>query len=404
VIMAEADFSKPQLTDGYPEVLEEIRTNAEAQAALFDDVTPLNTRVGAKRWSTANVRWEKFDGSSWLELAAQYAINVQKLQGLLPGNADGNIPVSNGTLNTNLNCELLNGQTITYFATAQALTDLAMKEQSDIDAVNARIDGVTTDVSGKVSKAGDTMGGNLNMARAGGGTAAYSAALRFETDATAPFLLAVSGTLSFYDSTGNISNFSVTEGGAASVRGPVNTPQIYSNADYNAAQPNSGVFCSLGNIGGAFVDWDKTRPYALQISAADPGASYGAVRWTRWGGRHLCAIDGYEGGSGGGNPVIVFHVAATPNAWSFNEFDINRGKGGYVWGSWNFDPTAKIGPAVCNWNTGVGEWGPMSPGGDWSARLDVPAPYVMCGLYCSYSNGDLTTAGTFVRGVQLRNY
>jgi len=397
VIMAEADFSKPQLTDGYPEVLEEIRTNAEAQAALFDDVTPLNTPVGAKRWSTANVRWEKFDGSSWLELAAQYAINVQKLQGLQPGNADGNIPVSNGALNTNLNCELLNGQTITYFATAQGLTDLALKEQSDIDAVNARIDGVTTDVSGKVSKAGDTMTGALSIQ--GGGAIHFLQA----DGASGPWVSwdPPSAQIGFVNAAGTAWNLAVTDDGTVTAR-----TDLIANRHYTAYGANgsgiTGVYHSGGDIGTGWADWSGGAIAALQIDAASPTSAYWGMRWTRWGARHFAAIGAYD--NNGGSPMIGFALGGQSLAWSFTEADINRGAGGYVWGSWNFDPNSKVNGSVCNWNTGVGEWGPMSPGGDWSARLDVPAPYVMCGLYCSYNNGDLTTAGTFLRGVQLRNY
>ncbi len=45
-------------------------------------------------------------------------VNAQKLQDLSPGNANGNIPVSNGNLNTNLNAEKLGGSLASAFATA----------------------------------------------------------------------------------------------------------------------------------------------------------------------------------------------------------------------------------------------------------------------------------------------
>lgn len=105
-----------------------------------------------------------------------------------------------------------------------------------------------------------------------------------------------------------------------------------------------GAFRSTGNIGGAFIDWNGTnkRIPALQIDAADATSAYMGMRWTRWGGRHLAAIEAYEGGTTTGDPSIVFHVDKQNNAWTFGKFDINRGAGGYVWGSWNFDPASKL--------------------------------------------------------------
>lgn len=43
-------------------------------------------------------------------------VNAAKLQGLTPGNAQGNIPISNNTVNTGLNAEKLSGKTLDYFS------------------------------------------------------------------------------------------------------------------------------------------------------------------------------------------------------------------------------------------------------------------------------------------------
>ncbi|MBP0634918.1 phage tail protein [Cupriavidus sp. AcVe19-6a] len=119
-----ADFGKPILTDDYASVLAMIRDNDAALATWLDDATPDGTPLGAKRWSTANARFEKFDGSAWQELAALFEINVRKLQGYEPGNGDGQIPISNGTVCVNLNAAMLEGHPADYFATVQALNDL----------------------------------------------------------------------------------------------------------------------------------------------------------------------------------------------------------------------------------------------------------------------------------------
>ena len=46
---------------------------------------------------------------------ALLAANASLLNGLSSGNASGNIPISNGTLNVNLNADLLDGQTGSYY-------------------------------------------------------------------------------------------------------------------------------------------------------------------------------------------------------------------------------------------------------------------------------------------------
>jgi hypothetical protein len=62
------------------------------------------------------------------------------------------------------------------------------------------------------------------------------------------------------------------------------------------------------------------------------------IRWTRQGGRHIAAIDGYEGGSTTSAPRIDFHLDGQANAWAFGRTDITRGAGGVVYGTWNLNP------------------------------------------------------------------
>ena len=103
-----------------------------------------------------------------------------------------------------------------------------------------------------------------------------------------------------------------------------------------------GAFRTVGEIGGSFVDWANSRTFAVQVDAPNSGSAYGGIRWTRWSGRHLAAIDAYEGGTTVTQPSIVMHVGAQNNAWTFSNSDIARGAGGAVWGSWNFDPNTKV--------------------------------------------------------------
>ncbi len=109
---------------------------------------------------------------------------------------------------------------------------------------------------------------------------------------------------------------------------------------------NSGglIFTAPYSAGGSFSDWsnDANRKYPIQVDAPNNSAAYGGIRWTKWGTRHLAAIDAYSGGSDATAPWIGFHVGTQTNAWMFGQNDITRGQGGTVYGTWNFNPATKI--------------------------------------------------------------
>jgi uncharacterized coiled-coil DUF342 family protein len=164
------------------------------------------------------------------------------------------------------------------------------------------------------------------------GTTGYSFRLLFAAGSYAPFLRSDnSGTIQAVNSANTAVNLSISDNGNLTARGIV-VSQIGQNT-------SSGAFRTTSEIGGAFVDWNNNRTYAVQVDAPSVGSAYGGMRWTRWGGRHLAAIDAYEGGSTTSLPTIVFHVGAQGNAWTFSNTDITRGAGGYVWGNWNLTPS-----------------------------------------------------------------
>ena len=104
-----ADFNKPVITDAYASVLQSIRDLAKDLALCLDNTGTQNIPTNAIRWSSANSRFEKYNGSAWAALTGQYAIDVATVGGKTVGNASGNVPLSNGTLNTNLNAQMVGG-------------------------------------------------------------------------------------------------------------------------------------------------------------------------------------------------------------------------------------------------------------------------------------------------------
>ena len=173
------------------------------------------------------------------------------------------------------------------------------------------------------------------------------------------------------------------------------------------------------SIGGAFVEWDKSRSPALQIDCPWNQAAYMGIRWTQWGTRHLAAIDCYAGGSDATVPYISMHVGGRVNAFTFGgsgtlvaQGDIHAGNGGGIlagngnvymsWaGQWLSTyltglAGGKAGAgAICQWNTEITEFGGVSTGSS-AGQADLPAPYVLVGL----RNGFYAH---YLRAVQLRN-
>jgi hypothetical protein len=117
-----ADFNKPQVSDAYGDVLQAVRELLAECAKFQDGSSNTNVPTGAVRFSSTNKRFEKWNGSAWAELIAKasdkYDINVDRVDGYDAGNASGQIPVNNATLNTNLNADLLDGQHASAFALA----------------------------------------------------------------------------------------------------------------------------------------------------------------------------------------------------------------------------------------------------------------------------------------------
>lgn len=166
------DFNKPQVGDPYGDVLQAFRDLLIECAKFQDGSTNTNVPVGAIRFSSANKRFEKWNGTSWGELIAKasdkYDINVDRVDGYDAGNGNGQIPVSNGTVNTNLNADLLDGQHGNYYATASAVASA----QSTADSANNAAATANSNASGRVSKSGDTMSGQLTLPGGGSGSQA----------------------------------------------------------------------------------------------------------------------------------------------------------------------------------------------------------------------------------------
>jgi hypothetical protein len=73
-----ANWNQPALTDTYANFLAYLDARLDDLAYGLDSAatTVTNPPTNSIRWSSANSRWEKFNGTSWAALAASYAIAI----------------------------------------------------------------------------------------------------------------------------------------------------------------------------------------------------------------------------------------------------------------------------------------------------------------------------------------
>ena len=73
-------------------------------------------------------------------------VNAGRLRGLTVGNENGQIPINNGTENTNLNAALLNGKASSYFATSNHTHTTATQSSNGYmsNADKKKLDGIAS--------------------------------------------------------------------------------------------------------------------------------------------------------------------------------------------------------------------------------------------------------------------
>lgn len=136
--MAGGDWSNPTISSNYVSVITEIGRKAEDSVTLLYSIASVsNLPTNAVRWNPSSNKFELWSGASWGDLSASYAINVTQVASAVPGNSSGDIALNNGTVNTNLNADLLDGQHASYFAD----TTLSNVTASTIIAAVKTVDG-----------------------------------------------------------------------------------------------------------------------------------------------------------------------------------------------------------------------------------------------------------------------
>jgi hypothetical protein len=73
-----ADHSKPTITSLYADFVTELNNRFTDLSIGLDPalVTPTNVPTNTIRWSSAALKWQKWNGTAWNDLAASYSINI----------------------------------------------------------------------------------------------------------------------------------------------------------------------------------------------------------------------------------------------------------------------------------------------------------------------------------------
>jgi hypothetical protein len=187
-----ADHSKPLTTSTYANFVTELD-------GRFDDITlgldpantsPTNLPTNAIRWSSAALKWQKWDGTTFNDLAASYTININGTVGATTP-AAGTFTTLSSTGNTTLGNA--SGDTVTITGTIQpgvvvsgsSTTDMFRITQTGTgnafvveDAANPDASPFVIDTDGNVGIGTTTPDGNFEVS----GTATAQYLTRYSTD------------------------------------------------------------------------------------------------------------------------------------------------------------------------------------------------------------------------------
>jgi hypothetical protein len=229
-----ADHNKPSLASLYEDFVEELNAKCQDLAMGLDPIstTATNLPVSALRWSSAASKWQKYNGTTWGDMASTYAINVMTANALAVARSlgvSGDITGSasfDGSSNATISATLatVNSNVGTFGSTASAVTIV----------VNGKglITGVSTSAftSGSAVLRGNGSGGFVNA------TAAEIVAAIGST--------AVANAASSASCSGNAVTSSSCSGNAASSTYATTIP--YSSTDGTLVASDTGKCVNLG--------------------------------------------------------------------------------------------------------------------------------------------------------------
>lgn len=169
-----ADHSKPLLTSTYTNFLAELDGRLDDLALGLNPsyVTATNVPTNSVRWNGGSSKWEKYNGSSWADLAATYAISISGNAGTVTNGVVTSGSYSNPSWLTSLAGSKISGDiagnagTATRLATARAINGVNFDGTAGI-SINLN-NSLTFNNGGSGAGSGATFNGS------GGATISYN--------------------------------------------------------------------------------------------------------------------------------------------------------------------------------------------------------------------------------------
>jgi hypothetical protein len=174
-----ANWSNPVLTSTYTDFMNQLKDRDTDLALQFDGTTSTNLSVGTIRWDSTANRWKKWNGSTWAELAATYALTALSTTGnaTIGGtlSVTGSTALAAATATTPATADNNTNVATTAFVKAQAYATLASPTLTGTPAAptaavttNTTQIATTAFVNAEISndavlKAGSTMTGALTL-------------------------------------------------------------------------------------------------------------------------------------------------------------------------------------------------------------------------------------------------
>lgn len=220
--MANANWNLPTTASLYADVIDVFNSKLQ-DAALGFDTTATNLPTNSIRWSSANLKWQKYNGSSWGDLATAYNITATAANAwstarnlAVIGDASGTFASVNGSapVTATLTLATVNSTTGTFGSQA-AVPVITVNGKGLITTVTtAALGSMATQASTNISVTGGAISGLTNFAVPIGVADTTQARLRWVT---------ASGTLSI--GTGTVAKTLVD----------TNTAQTLTNKTWNGA-------------------------------------------------------------------------------------------------------------------------------------------------------------------------
>lgn len=190
-----ADWSKILTTELYTALLTSIKGMIYDLAKGFDPakVTPTNVPTDAIGWSSTNNKWQKYNGSSWVDLATTYAISISGAAGSVPWSGVTTTPTTFGGYGITMSTAKLTGRSTSGTGTPEEISigtglslssgTLSCTVTSPVTSVFGRTGAITlasADVTGALGFTPISSSGSCNYAASSGscsGTAANASKL-----------------------------------------------------------------------------------------------------------------------------------------------------------------------------------------------------------------------------------